>query len=422
MEINIFGRRARKMREKEAEERGVLSEILAGNMGFGGLSGSINSESAMRLAAVYCAVNQISNSIGVMPLDVYQVTNSEKMKVAANIGTILNGCPCPGMTHFEYFKIMTESLLLRGNAYSIIVRDENLNPISLIYVKADDVHIIKGNDGRKRYQINGIQGVFEECDMIHLYLHPDDLGYGRSIISYAADCLASARDGEKVIGNFFRSGGNLAGILTVDGNYSKDRISELKASFRSTFENSDDKTPVACLPANVKYQAISVSPLDASLLDSRKFTIVQIAQFFNISPLKLYDLTHTSYNTLEQTQQAYLQDTILPIAVLFQDEMNQKLFKPSQVGQKKIEFNFKSLMATNKEAEAKYYKELLVNGILTFNEVRQALGFPKVEDGDNRVMQMSYTTYENIKNGTYLGSKTDNKLKDEDNKEETPKD
>lgn len=416
MEINIFSRRARKMREQEAEERGVLSEILAGNMGFGGLSGSINSESAMRLAAVYCAVNQISNSIGVMPLDVYQVTNSEKMKVAANIGTILNGSPCPGMTHFEYFKIMTESLLLRGNAYSIIIRDENLNPVSLIYVKADDVHIVKGSDGRKRYQVNGIQGVFEEGDMIHLYLHPDDLGYGRSVISYAADCLASTRDGEKVIGNFFRSGGNLAGILTVDGNYSKDRISELKASFRSTFENNDDKTPVACLPANVKYQAISVSPLDASLLDSRKFTIVQIAQFFNISPLKLYDLTHTSYNTLEQTQQAYLQDTILPIAVLFQDEMNLKLFKPSQVGQKKIEFNFKSLMATNKEAEAKYYKELLVNGILTFNEVRQALGFPKVEDGDDRVMQMSYTTFNNIKDGTYLGSKTDNQLKE--NKEE----
>ena len=64
------------MREKEAEERGVLSEILAGNMGFGGLATSINSENAMRLAAVYCAVNQISNSIGVMPLDVYQVTNS----------------------------------------------------------------------------------------------------------------------------------------------------------------------------------------------------------------------------------------------------------------------------------------------------------------------------------------------------------
>ena len=103
MEINIFGRRARKMREQEAEERGVLSEILAGNMGFGGLSGSINSESAMRLAAVYCAVNQISNSIGVMPLDVYQVTNNEKMKVAANIGTILNGSPCPGMTHFDFF-------------------------------------------------------------------------------------------------------------------------------------------------------------------------------------------------------------------------------------------------------------------------------------------------------------------------------
>ena len=57
-----------------------------------------------------------------------------------------------------------------------------------------------------------------------------------------------------------------------------------------------------------------------------------------------------------------------------------------------------------------------MNGILTFNEVRQALGFPKVEDGDSRVMQMSYTTYDNIKNGTYLGSKTDNQLKE--NKEE----
>ena len=59
-----------------------------------------------------------------------------------------------------------------------------------------------------------------------------------------------------------------------------------------------------------------------------------------------------------------------------------------------------------------------MNGILTFNEVRQALGFPKVEDGDSRVMQMSYTTYDNIKDGTYLGSKTDNKVKAEENKEE----
>ena len=168
---------------------------------------------------------------------------------------------------------------------------------------------------------------------------------------------------------------------------------------------------MALLPQNIDYQSVSVNPVDADLLNNRRYSIVQIAQFFNISPLKLYDLTHTSYNTLEQTQLAFLQDTILPITKAIEAEFNKKLFKPSQVGQKSVVFNFKSLMATNKQEQAAYYKELLVNGIMTCNEVRKELGLSPVEDGDDRVMQMSYTTFDNIKAGTYISDKTDNKLK-----------
>ena len=53
---------------------------------------------------------------------------------------------------------------------------------------------------------------------------------------------------------------------------------------------------------------------------------------------------------------------------------------------------------------------------MTCNEVRKELGLSPVENGDDRVMQMSYTTFDNIKAGTYISDKTDNQLKT--NKEE----
>ena len=106
---------------------------------------------------------------------------------------------------------------------------------------------------------------------------------------------------------------------------------------------------VAILPQGLDFQSISISPEDSQLLDVRKYNVVEIARFFNISPVKLFDYTNVSYSTLEQTSMSYLQDTILPITQMMEDEFNLKLFKPSEVGKKGVDFDYSVVVATDKK-------------------------------------------------------------------------
>lgn len=391
--------------KKKPEQRGFIDPGYG--TWFNLSSASVSTEQALRLGAVYAAVNQISNAVACLDIDIK--AGDEKIKHP--LGDLLTINPDPRLNSFEFRKLITWSLLLRGNGYAYIERDDQLNCKQLWYLSPDDVFPSITKEGKVVYYVKSLDSVIGDYDMIHLWLHLDQNFNGISVIRYAAETLAGATAAERTSNNFFKSGGKLAGILKVHGNFSEETRKQVKESWQTSFGSETDKVPVALLPQNIDYQSVSVNPVDADLLNNRKYTIVQIAQFFNISPLKLYDLTHTSYNTLEQTQLAFLQDTILPITKAIEAEFNKKLFKPSQVGQKSVVFNFKSLMATNKQEQAAYYKELLVNGIMTCNEVRKELGLSPVEGGDDRVMQMSYTTFDNIKAGTYVGSKTDNKVK-----------
>jgi phage portal protein BeeE len=49
------------------------------------------------------------------------------------------------------------------------------------------------------------------------------------------------------------------------------------------------------------YTPVTVNPVDAQLLETRQFNVVDICRFFGVSPVKAFDLTHSSYSTVEAT-------------------------------------------------------------------------------------------------------------------------
>jgi HK97 family phage portal protein len=147
-----------------------------------------------------------------------------------------------------------------------------------------------------------------------------------------------------------------------------------------------------------------VDPESAQLLESRAYDVIQICRFFNVSPLKVFDYAHLSYNTLEQVSLSYLQDSVLPYTQLLEDEFNRKLFRPSEIGKLYVDFDFTTMMQADKRTEAEYYRTLITNGLCTINEAREKLGFtPK--DGDeynDTYMQLSYGSVKNISDGLYI--------------------
>ena len=406
--MSIFSRRQKK---QPVEER---SEKLGGLL-FNSTS-SFSTTKSMRLSAVYCATNQISNSVASLPIQIVQYDNDERKPIEHPLWQLLNLCPDAKYNHFNVFKMAIESVILKGNAYFYIERDNKLNVKALHYINQDYVTPMLQRDGTVKYIVNGFSEAVDAVNMLHLWMHVDDTFRGISLLKYAVKALEGSADAENTANNFYKGGAGLNGILKASATLTNEQKKQIRESWSQAF--SSEGNGVAVLPQGLDYQSVSVNPEDAQLLESRNFNITEIARFFNISPIKLYQLEEVSYSSMESTQLYYLQDTIQPYVQMIEEEMNRKLFKPSEVGRIGVHFDFTQAMSTNKQAEAEYYRTLLTNGILTINEIRGQMGYSKIEGdaGNAHFVQISYGTAEDIAAGKYVSQNTQEQKQQVDNK------
>lgn len=405
---DLFKRKQTEVTPVNVEERKGLGLI------FNSMS-SYSNTAAMKLSAVYCATNQISNSVAMLPLDIIKWDNGAKRKVKGNLWEILNLKPDQNHNHFQFLKQLVESVILRGNGYAYITRDEQLNVKSLQYINPDFVTPMPQPDGRMKYIVAGLSEAVDAANMIHLYLHCDEMGNGISILKYAYNTLESNSAAEKQAKDYFTNGGSLNGILKASATLTKEQKEQIKDSWNQAFTGSHNG--VAILPQGLEYQPISVDPADQQLLESREFGIVEIARWFCIPPSKLMIWDDVSYNALEYSQLIYMTDTVLPYTEMILNEFNTKLFKPSQVGKFEISFDYTKLIVASNDSKVKYYTDLLKNGVLSLNEVRDSLGYDPIEgeEGNARFIQLSYATVKDIAEGKYIKQNAQSQNQNVDN-------
>ncbi len=338
-----------------------------------------------------------------LPIDVVNYDQDEKRPIQHPLWKVLNLSPDNKYNHFNVFKMAIESVILEGNAYFYIVRDDKLNVKELRYLNADFVQPLLQPDGSVKYIVAGFPAAVDAGDMIHLWQHIDESYHGLSVIRYAYNALTNAADATSTAGKFFRGGAGLNGVLKASATLTNDQKKQIRDSWSDAFGTTGNG--VAVIPQGIDFQPVSVNPKDAQLLDAMEwFGVNEIARFFNISPIRLFQLDEVSYSSMESTNLAYLQDTILPYCIMIEEEFNRKLFRPSEVGKKGVHFNFSRAMQTNRKDQAEYFRTLLTNGILSLNEVRGEMGLERLDgpEGDAHYMQLSYASARDIAEGKYI--------------------
>ena len=409
----IFGRRETETQKVE-EERGLFYGL---GLGYNTASSYSNNQ-AMRLSAAYACTNLLSNSVALLPIKIVKYEDGKKIEVKDHpLQKVLNLAPNNRYNKFNFWKLLIESVILNGNGFVYIERDAKLNVKSLQLIDPAYVQVVPQEDGSVKYIVGGMKSAVDSVNMIHIFQHCDGEMNGISVIRYADMALRGAYAKEEHSDRFFRGGAGLMGVLKA----SSPLTDAQKSQIAQSWERSISKTAsggVAILPQGLDFQSISVSPEDSQLLEARGYDVIQICRFFNVSPLKVFDYSHMSYSSLEQVSLSYLQDSVLPYTQLIEDELNRKLFKPSEVGKYGIDFDYTEILQSDKKAEADYYRQLLVNGIMSINEVRDKLGYSPIETeyGDQHWMQISYATAEAIASGQYIKGQDQGQSQQVDNK------
>lgn len=363
-------------------------------------------KSDMSLAAVYRCVNVISESVAQLPLDVFQKDDEgyKKAYIKHPAYSLLREYPNPDMTRFTFLKTLVSSMLLNGNGYAYVDRDDFGNALSVQYISSSLVNIVYITvDGfsKMRYQVTGFKNLVEPSDMIHIRNFSYDGVVGISTLAHARMTLRLASSSEEYADQFFSEGGNVRGVISVEGRLNPGQRAEIKKSWAEMISNGG----VGVMEGNMSYHPVTINPSDAQMLETRQFNVVDICRFFGVSPVKAFDLSKSSYSTVEATQLAFLTDTLAPLLENIELEFKRKIFRPSERAKIEVQFDTSSLLRADKAAQSTWMKTMYEIGGMTPNEARRLMNMPKVSNGDKPLVNNAMVPLEYVANKKFESGK-----------------
>lgn len=362
---------------------------------------SSNTNSAMNLSAVYRAVELISNSIATLPIKILISDESGNNEAETHpLNYVFSDRNTDNLiSKFTLFKLLVQSVLLRGNGFALIERKgDRVN--SLRYLEPNDVQIVFDKvRNTLYYDVPLIKKRVEPQDMLHFVMFSYDGIKGLSVLQNAARSLSIAHASENAAKGFFDNGMMINGILKVQGPVNQRQREDLRAAWNETY--TANGSGIAILQGNMDYQTIQLSAKESQMLESRQFSVTDIARFFGVSPILLGDLSaKTNLNTFEALQNDFLVHTLQPYIVMIENELNRKLLKQSETNLS-ITLETNEILRIDKAAQSNYYSTLINSGVLSINEVRKELGYNGIgEDGDKNIIP-----YTDIATNTINGDK-----------------
>ena len=359
--------------------------VIADWFGMGSMSStgmSVTADSAMRVTAVYRAVNILAQTYASLPIGVYRkLENNGKVRDFNHpLDQVLTRSPNKWQTSFEWREMMAGHFALRGRCYSEIISSGGKSVSELIPLHPDRVRPFRAPDGRLAFAYspaNGGQRIIlqDEMHFMHgLSTGPDGItplspiGVCREAIGLA---LATEEHGARLFGN----GTRLGGVLKMSGHLKDDaaRLSLLK-SWKEAYSGLRNTGKTALLEDGLDWQALGMTNEDAQFLESRKMQIAEIARIFGVPLHMLAELDRSTNNNIEHQGMEFVTHTVRPGAVRREEAMERDLLSGSSTLTHCIYFDLDGLMRGDSAARAAFNGSMLQNGVFNRNEVRISEG------------------------------------------------
>lgn len=356
-----------------------------------GHAGPVNSDSAMRISAVYSCIKVLSESIASMPCSLHKITDDRsEIQRDSNLHSLVNRAPNDFMTAPEFWSFVVASQALHGEAFALIIWTASNRVAEILPLMPSKVGV-RVNGRRIEYDVNfgtkdGKENVqtFGPKNILHFKQMTLDGIRGVSPIAYNSAMLGYARDARAYSNSVFENGAVPRGVLTTDGTLSDEAYENVKSSWQAAHGGVENANRVAILEGGLSFQKILMSPADVELLEQFKYTRSEIAGIFRVPLHMIGDLERSTNNNIEHQGLDFYTNTLLPWTTNIESRLNFQLLSTSTQ-----EFRFDNSKvvrgAFNDRVEA--MGKLITLGVLNPNEVRRDFGYNPREGGDEYITQ-----------------------------------
>ena len=359
----------------------------------------ITAPTALSYFAVYACVTLIATDIGKLALRLVAKDDNGIWTETTNpaYSPVLRK-PNRYQTIHKFIEQWITSKLTAGNAYILKQRDER-GVVSALYVlDPARVSVLVAPDGAVYYSLrqDDLTGVLElesgqavvvpAREIIHdpmvTLFHPL-IG-----VTPLYACGMSALQGISIQSQsekFFRNGGYPGGLLIAPGDIDKDEAKRLKQTWKTEFTGNNAGN-IAVLSNNLKYEGLTISAVDAQLIDQLRYTAQQVCSCYHVPP-ELLDLAGESSNVgdLEALLQKYHSQCIQSLLTNLEASLDEGLDLKPPYG---TEFDIDDLIWMVTATKTKAAADSIGAGALSPNEARRKyFGVGPVVGGESPYLQ-----------------------------------
>ena len=341
----------------------------------------------LSISTVFDCMNIISNNLAKIP---WELKRDKEIINPVYLDTLLEDS---NLTSFIFIKQMVLDVLKEGDGYAYIYRDGSGKPISLRYFNYHQViPFYDEQKDRLLYQIPllGKRKYIEPVNVIHFIMNSKDGITGRGVLQFAHNAIELGAYTDKATKDYFKNGMSVSGIVKSPTAISEKKRKEIRNGWYNT------EGGLRMLEGGLDYQQVQSTSKEAELTGNRMQNAIEICRFFGISPVLVGDLSHTVYNQIEQAQLDLVQNTLSPYITMIEKELNRKLLTIKERKMYYIDLDEDTLIKQDKKSFIDSIGSLTDKAIITRNEAREKLGYPKIDDEFADSLSLTYKNNEEI--------------------------
>lgn len=352
---------------------------------------SVNSETAMRLSAVYGSRRLIAYTIAGLPAHALfkkPVGNGRYSRILLDPQPPWLLRPNAEQTWPEFCAQMVDSALSDGNFFVDLGVPNNL------FVLNPSGVVVGREQATKKLFYATTQGrVINPSSIVHgraLTLAGHDRGL--SPIEMARQEIGLGQAAQKYLAKFYVNGATVSAVLEFPAGMSEEMVKDSVRVFKETYGGSDKAHSVAGLSA-ATYKPMSVTNEQAQFLESRQFTVVDIGtRIFGIPPHRLGAMLDKPQfgNSIEQQNMSFVQDAIMPWTTLIEAVLTRWVLK----GRGYFHFSLNGLLRGDAASRAAYYQTMRQQlGVFNGDDILELEDMNPMPDGKGEAYWMPANTY-----------------------------
>ena len=353
----------------------------------------VGEDGALAMSPVWACVNLLAGNTASLPGMVYQAGPRGRVVAKDHWAyRLLHDSPNADQTSVDFWQYMTAALELRGNA---IARKDMAGSrvVSLTPVNPALVSITRERSGEIRYRWSEGGAGFDlgQDEVLHIRGFCGSPLGGLSTLSYARNMMGLAQATDKAAGKTFANGVRPSGALVFKEWLKPEQREIAEKGLSDKFMRAENAGRPMVLEGGQTWQQISISPEDAQMLESRRFSVEEICRWFGVPPHMVgHTEKSTSWGTgLEQQVLGFVKFTLRPRLKRIEQAIEQQILSAAdRAAGVTFEFNLEGLLRGDSTARAAFYQTMSNIGALTINEIRALENFPPVLGGDVPRMQM----------------------------------